>query len=161
MPPASFRVRHGASWLLPCLFFLAAAAPGCRSSAAPPGPPHAPRPDSPAPARPRCLAPAEAPGPDLSCRADRDCLIAFDPCGYRIPPFQDSWKPSHNRRAHRQAVEEASTERHACDPNHPGWAISIRTRQGRWIGDGAICIRGQCRTILRGCLRGVGDAERR
>jgi hypothetical protein len=103
----------------------------CRASckkiaaAAPTSPPPPP------PKRPRSK--------DRTCKSDRDCVVEWDPCGYRIPPCGLAWKRAVNREADRRKRARWANKKPACDKRVP-----CRRHPSRWLGSRAVCEEGQC-----------------
>ena len=76
---------------------------------------------------------------ERSCHSNRDCVIEYDPCGYRLLPCGDQWKPAINRAADRRKRANWAIKKPACDTQVP-----CKDSRGRWLGSRAVCIRGQC-----------------
>jgi len=79
---------------------------------------------------------------DRACKRDRDCVIAWQPCGYSEPICEDEWKSAVNRAADRRYQSHWANKKPAC--NRPMLCRAGATIKGRWLGTRAVCIRGQC-----------------
>jgi hypothetical protein len=92
-------------------------------------------------------APAKSPPPppkrpwskDRVCKSDKDCVVEWDPCGYRIPPCGLAWKRAVNREADRRKRARWANKKPACDKRVP-----CRRHPSRWLGTKAVCEKGQC-----------------
>lgn len=96
--------------------------------------------------RGRCkpAPPVRARSKDRACKRNRDCVVEYDPCGYRNPPCEDTWKPAVNRAADRRKRQRWANKKPACRDKSLCRARPRGSRPGRWLGTWAVCLRGQC-----------------
>lgn len=78
----------------------------------------------------------------LTCRKNSDCVIAYDPCRYRVAPCEDTFKPVLNRKADRARRKRWAKKKAACRPRS---CPPSKYPRPRWVGRRAICDDGQCK----------------
>ena len=88
--------------------------------------------------RNKAKPPSRARSKDRSCKKNSDCVVAWDPCSYRVRPCKDSWREAINRTADRRHQAQWASKKPACRPLH------FCKNSGKWLGTRALCIKGQC-----------------
>lgn len=77
----------------------------------------------------------------LACKRNADCVVHYDPCGYRTPPCEDRKKPVVNVAADKRKRRTWSIKKPAC---RGGSLCRAGQKPGRWLRTKALCVKGKC-----------------
>jgi hypothetical protein len=84
--------------------------------------------------------PMRPPSASRRCKRDKDCVIAYRPCGYgRTASCTTRWKQAVNVAADRRFRKTWSIKVPACSRRR-----CPKGAKGRWLGTKAVCVAGQC-----------------